>query len=52
MSDEVGVASMKTLVGMKVPMSFTSMMVMHPCRKVSSTRVVGLFGLSRFLMRL
>ena len=36
-----GVASMNTLDGMKVPMSFSSILVMHPRRKARSAWLAG-----------
>ena len=47
-----GVDSMKTLDGIKVPMSLTSILVMQPCRTVRSAYMAGLEILSRILMRL
>ena len=47
-----GVDSMKTLDGMKVTVSFTSLLVMQPCRKVRSAWMDGLARLSRVLMHL
>ena len=47
-----GVESMKTLDGMKVPVSFTSLLVMQTRSKVRITWTAGLERLSRFLMRL
>ena len=48
----VGVESMKTLDGMKVPVPFTSLLVIQPRRKVRSAWTAGLEKLSRVLMGL
>ena len=50
MCDEGGVDSMKTLDGMKVPVFFTSLLVIHPHRKVRNAYTTGLFRLSRVLI--
>ena len=47
-----GFDSTKTLDGTKVPVSFISMLVMQPHRKVRSAWMAGLERLSRVLMRL
>ena len=46
-----GLESMKTLDGMKVPVLFTGILVIHPRRKVRNSWMAGLLRLSRFLMR-
>ena len=48
----VGVASIKTLVGMKFPMSFKSLLVMQPSRKVRSSWMAGLARFSRVFIHL
>ena len=45
-----GVDSMKTLGGIKVPVSFTSLMLIKPRRKVRSAWMAVLSRLSRILM--
>ena len=47
-----GVDSMKTLDGMKVPVSFTSLVFMQPRRKVRSAWMTGLERFFRVSMRL
>ena len=46
------VDSMKTIDGMKVPVSFTSLLVIQPRRKVRRSLIAGSEILSRVLMRL
>ena len=48
----VGVDSMKTMDGMKVPVSFTSLLVIHSHSKVSSSWMDGFLRLSRVFMLL
>ena len=50
--DAGGIDSMKMLDGMKVPMSFISLLVIQTCRKVRSAWMAGLARLSRILMHL
>ena len=50
--DAGGVESTKTLDGMNFPVSFISVLVMQPHRKVRSAQMAGLARLSRVLMRL
>ena len=45
-----GVDSMKMLDGMKFPVSFTSLLVMQPRRKVRSACMAGLERFSRVLI--
>ena len=47
-----GVEYMKILVGIKFPVSFTSLLVMLPRRKVNSAWMAGSATLSRVLMSL
>ena len=47
-----GVESMKKMDGMKFPVSFTSLLVIQPCRKVRSACMYGSERLSRVLIRL
>ena len=44
-----GVSSMKTLDGMKVPVAFTILLIIHPRRKASSAWMSGSLRLSRLL---
>ena len=46
----VGVDSMEMLDGMEVPVSFTSLLVMQPRRKVRIAWMAGLARFSRLLM--
>ena len=46
------VESMKTMDGMKVPVSFTNLLVMQSRRNVTTAWMVGLERLSRLFMRL
>ena len=48
--DACGVESMKTLGGMKVLVAYTSLLVIHPHRKVRNAYTTGLFRLSRVLI--